>query len=124
MRSAEKLVSVGRDAEKYLHCRPIFADESGEFAVSFFREAAEALLGAPLRVVEALSATEQDELLDAQMGKQLKLEVQAKWYSGGSKYSFTGNTPASFLHVTSAPQPPLTSLPILFAPRSEDRSRL
>ena len=102
MRSAEKLVSVGRDEEKYLHCRPIFADGSGEFTVSFFREAAEELLGAPLRVVEALSATEQDELLDAQMGKQLKLEVQAKWYAGGSKYSFIGNTPASFLHVTSA----------------------
>ena len=63
MRSAEKLVSVGRDEEKYLHCRPIFADGSGEFTVSFFREAAEELLGAPLRVVEALSATEQEELL-------------------------------------------------------------
>ena len=109
MRSPEKLVSVGRDEEKYLHCRPVLADESGEFTVSFFRETAEELLGAPLRKVEALSATEQGELLDAQMGKQLKLEVQAKWYSGGSKYSFIGNMPASFSHVTSALQPPLTS---------------
>ena len=108
MRKSEKLISVGRDEEKYLHCRPTIADLSGEFTVSFFRETAETLLGKSLRAVEAMPPNELEELLENQMGRQLNLEVQAKWYSGGSKYSFIGKLlsevtlHASLSHVTNA----------------------
>ena len=76
----------------YLHYRPELVDESGEFTISFFRQAATEVLGHDVLAVSALSAAEQEELLEDQVGRQLKVEVKASWYSPGSKYSFTGNT--------------------------------
>jgi len=76
----------------YLHYRPELVDESGEFTISFFRQAATEVLGHDVLAVSALSAAEQEELLEDQVGRQLKVEVKASWYSPGSKYSFTGDT--------------------------------
>ena len=90
--STEKLVSVmAVDNSKYLHYRPTLQDGSGEFTISFFRQTATEVLGLDVLGVSALSAAEQEELLEEQVGKQLKIEVKANWYSPGSKYSFAGD---------------------------------
>jgi hypothetical protein len=90
--STEKLVSVmAVDNSKYLHYRPTLQDGSGEFTISFFRQTATDVLGHDVLGVSALSAAEQEELLEEQVGKQLKVEVKANWYSPGSKYSFAGD---------------------------------
>jgi hypothetical protein len=47
-----------------------------------------------------MSSDEQQGLVDAQLDRQVILEVKAQWYDAGSKYSFTG-----------APPPPSVSLP-------------
>jgi hypothetical protein len=37
-----------------------------------------------------MSSDEQQGLVDAQLDRQVILEVKAQWYDAGSKYSFTG----------------------------------
>jgi hypothetical protein len=43
--------------------------------------------------VKNMSSDEQQGLVDAQLDRQVILEVKAQWYDAGSKYSFTGPPP-------------------------------
>ena len=43
--------------------------------------------------VKNMSSDEQQGLVDAQVDRQVILEVKAQWYDAGSKYSFTGAPP-------------------------------
>ena len=50
-----------------------------------------------------MSSDEQQGLVDAQVDRQVILEVKAQWYDAGSKYSFTGAPPPPRFAAPSSP---------------------
>jgi hypothetical protein len=56
-----------------------------------------------------MSFNEQQNLVDAQLDRQVALEVGVQWYEAGSKYSFTGELHLRAPHPAAPPPlaPPL-----------------
>ena len=58
-----------------------------------------------------MSFNEQQNLVDAQLDRQVALEVGVQWYEAGSKYSFTGELHLRAPHPAA---PPLSPPPLGF----------